>query len=505
MSKPLVECVPNFSEGRNLELVEAIVGAMRAVPGVRVLDVESDADHNRSVVTLVGSPPAVQEAAFQGIAKAAELIDMDTHRGAHPRMGATDVVPFVPISGVTMEECVALAHELGQRVAETLGIPVYHYEAAALRPERVNLEDVRRGEYELLKKEIGVKPERAPDRGPSALGKAGATIIGARPYLVAFNAYLNTADVAIANRIARALRQSNGGFRFVKGMGVLVAGQAQVSMNLTDFTQTPMFRVLEAVKREAARYGVAVTHTELVGLVPEQALVDAAQWYMQLDLFTPEQIIERKLAAMDEGAPLGFLDAVAANTPTPGGGSAAALAGALGAALAAMVGRLTVGKRKYAAVEQEMATLIIKAEKLRATLTARMDEDATAFDAVMAAFKLPKGTEEEQGARNAAIQKATIGAAEVPLGTARDALSVMELALTVARKGNVNAVSDAASAAWMAMASIQSALLNVRINAASLEDQTLKGAWQTEIGRILARAESLLAQVQEAAVTRGGL
>ena len=503
--KPLVECVPNFSEGRRPEVIEAIVAAMRAVPEVRVLDVESDADHNRSVVTLVGPPAAVREAAFQGIARAAELIDMDAHQGEHPRLGATDVVPFVPISGVTMQECVALAHELGTCVAETLGIPVYHYESAALRPERVNLEDVRRGEYELLKKEIGVKPERAPDRGSAVLGKAGATIIGARPYLVAFNAYLNTSDVAIANRIARALRHSNGGFRFVKGMGVLVAGQAQVSMNLTDFTQTPMFRVLEAVKREAARYGVTVTHTELVGLVPEQALVDAAQWYMQLDLFTPEQIIERKLAALDEGAPLGFLESVAANTPTPGGGSVAALAGALGAALAAMVGRLTVGKRKYAAVEEEMAALIIKAEQLRAALTARMDEDAVAFDAVMAAFKLPKGTEEEQAARNAAIQKATIGAAEVPLATARDALKVMEFALTVARKGNVNAVSDAASAAWMSMASIQSAALNVRINAASIEDPALKSAWEREIAQIITRAESLLAQVQEAAVTRGGL
>lgn len=503
--KPLVECVPNFSEGRRPEVIAAIVAAMRAVPEVRVLDVESDADHNRSVVTLVGPPAAVQEAAFQGIAKAAELIDMDAHQGAHPRLGATDVVPFVPISGVTMQECVALAHELGQRVADTLGIPVYHYEAAALHPERVNLEDVRRGEYELLKKEIGVKPERAPDRGPKVLGKAGATIIGARPYLIAFNAYLNTTDVALANRIARALRHSNGGFRFVKAMGVLVAGQAQVSMNLTDFTQTPMFRVLEALKREAARYGVTVTHTELVGLVPEQALVDAAQWYMQLDLFSPDQIIERKLATLDEGAPLGFLEAVAANSPTPGGGSVAALAGALGAALAAMVARLTVGKRKYAAVEGEMTALILKAEQLRAALTARMDEDAVAFNAVMAAFKLPKATEEEQAARNAAIQKATIGAAEVPLATARDALQVMELALVVAQKGNLNAVSDAASAAWMAMASIQSAALNVRINAISIEDQALKSTWERELGQLLTRANALLAQVQEAAVTRGGL
>lgn len=503
--KPLVECVPNFSEGRRPEVVKAIIDAMRAVPDVRVLDAESDADHNRSVITLVGPGAALQEAAFRGIAKAAELIDMDAHQGAHPRLGATDVVPFVPISGVTMQECIELAHGLGKRVAEELGIPVYCYESAALRPERTNLEDVRRGEYELLKKEIGVKPERAPDFGPTTLGKAGATIIGARPYLIAFNAYLNTADVDIANKIARALRNSNGGFRFVKGMGVLVAGQAQVSMNLTDFTRTPVYRVLEAVRREAARYGVTVTHTELVGLIPEDALVDAAQWYMQMDLFSPEQIIERKLAGLDESAPLGFLDAVAADSPAPGGGSVAALAGALAAALAAMVARLTVGKRKYAAAEAEMQALILKAEPLRATLTARMDEDADAFNAVMAAFKLPKETEEEQSARNAAIQAATIRAAEVPLSTARDCLAAMELALTVALKGNTNAASDAATAAWMGMAGIQGAALNVRINAASIEDPALKQRWQTELDRLMIRASSLLAQVQEAVTKRGGL
>ncbi len=503
--KPLVECVPNFSEGRRPEVVTAIVDAMRAVPEVRVLDVESDADHNRSVVTLVGPGVAVQEAAFQGIAKAAGLIDMDVHRGEHPRLGATDVVPFVPISGVTMQECIELAHGLGQRVAEELSLPVYFYESAAQRPERTNLEDVRRGEYELLKKEITVKPERAPDCGPATLGKAGAVIIGARPYLVAFNAYLNTTDVDIANKIARAMRNSTGGFRFVKGMGVLVAGQAQVSMNLTDFTRTPMYRVLEAVKREAAHYGVTVTHTELVGLVPEAALVDAAQWYMQLDLFTPEQIIERKLAGLDEGAPQGFLEAVAANSPAPGGGSVAALAGALAAALATMVARLTVGKRKYAAAEDEMRALILKAEQLRTTLTARIDEDADAFNAVMAAFKLPKETEEEQAARNAAIQAATIRAAETPLATAQDCLAAMELVLAVALKGNLNAVSDAATAAWMSMAGIQGAMLNVRINAVSIEDQTLKQGWLAELARIEARANSLLAQTQEAAVKRGGL
>ncbi len=503
--KPLVECVPNFSEGRDRAVIEAIVAAMRAVPGVQLLGYESDVDHNRTVVTLVGAPVAVQEAAFQGIKTAAGLIDMDQHRGEHPRLGATDVVPFVPISGVLMSDCITLAQDLGRRVGEELGIPVYLYERAALRPERTNLEDVRRGEYELLKKEIGVNPARDPDFGPKTLGKAGATIIGARPYLVAFNAYLNTADVRIAQAIAQAVRQSSGGYRYVKAMGILVAGQAQVSMNMTNFSSTPLHRVLETVRSEAARYGARVTHTEIVGLTPQQVLLDAAQWYLQLDDFDGEQILENKLAAQDEGAPLGFLDAVAANTPTPGGGSVAALAGALAAALTTMVGRLTVGKKKYADVKDEVGAIILDAERLRATLAARINEDAAAFDAVMAANKLPKETPEEQAARAAAVQAATVTAAEVPLATARDALRVMELADEVARKGNVNAVTDAATAGWLALAAMQGAALNVRVNAASLEDAAQKAAWLAEVTQILTRAQTLIAQIQTTAEQRAGL
>ncbi|HOU15126.1 MAG TPA: glutamate formimidoyltransferase [Anaerolineae bacterium] len=503
--KTLIECVPNFSEGRRADVIAAIVNAMRAVPEARVLDAESDADHNRSVVTLVGPPGAVQEAAFQGIKTAAALIDLDVHRGEHPRLGATDVVPFIPISGVTMADCVALARDLGRRVGEELGIPVYLYEQAALRPERVNLEDVRRGEYEALKAEIGKNPARDPDFGPKAVGKAGATIIGARPFLVAFNAYLNTDNVSIAQKIARALRHSNGGYRYVKAMGLLVAGQAQVSMNLTNFPQTPIHRVVETIRSEAARYGVVVTHTELVGLIPQQALIDAAQWYLQLDLFEPDQILENKLAALDEGAPVGFLDAVAANTPAPGGGAVAALAGALAAALVTMVGRLTVGKRHYADVQEEATEAVTRAEKLRATLTKAMDEDSAAFNAVMAAYKLPKATEEEQHARDAAIQEATVHATEVPLATARAALEALELALLVASKGNVNAASDAATAAWMAMASIQSAALNVRVNAANLQDTAQKDAWLAELDAIDTRAQTLLKDVQTVAAQRAGI
>jgi glutamate formiminotransferase/formiminotetrahydrofolate cyclodeaminase len=503
--KPFVECVPNFSEGRRLDVVAEIVGVMRTVSGVRVIDVQSDVDHNRSVVTLVGMPTAVQEAVFLGTAKAAALIDMTRHRGEHPRLGATDVIPFVPLSGVTMEECVTLARELGQRVGDELDIPVYLYEAAATRPDRVNLEDIRRGEYELLKLEIDKKPERAPDFGPLVLGPAGATVIGARPYLVAFNVYLNTADVTVARRIARAVRFSSGGYRFIKALGMLVTGQAQVSMNFTDFTRTPIYRVVETIRREAARYGATITHTELVGLAPQQALLDAAQWYLQLDRFSPDQILENKLAALDEGTPLGFVDAVAAKNATPGGGAVAALAGALGAALTAMVGRLTVGKRRYADVVAEVSEVIVEAERLRAGLAAQVDEDSMAFQAVMAAYQLPQTTEEEKAQRQTVVHEALIRAAEVPLATAQDALDVMDLALTVARLGNVHAVADAATAAWMAMAAIQSAALNVRTNAVSLGDEARQRAWSTELRNIVTRAESVLAQVQETAVTRGGL
>jgi glutamate formiminotransferase len=294
--KRVVECVPNFSEGRRREIVDQIVGALASVEGVRVLDVQSDADHNRSVVTMVGEPEEVEEAAFRGIERAARLIDMDQHQGEHPRMGATDVVPFVPIAGVTMADCVVMACRLGERVGRELSIPVYLYEEAAARPERRNLADVRRGEYEGLKAEIESHANRAPDFGPASVGKAGATAIGARPPLVAFNVYLNTDDVEIAKAIARAVRHSSGGLHYVKALGLLVEGRAQVSMNLTNYRQTPIHRVVEMIRREAVRYGVAIVSGEVVGLIPNEALVDAARFYLQLDGFSPDQILENRLA-----------------------------------------------------------------------------------------------------------------------------------------------------------------------------------------------------------------
>lgn len=295
---PLIECVPNFSDARRPEVIEAIAAAIRAVPGVALLDIQSDNDHNRSVITMAGAPEPVGEAAFQAVKRAAELIDLDAHQGEHPRLGATDVVPFVPVRGATMADCVALARQVGARIGGELEIPVYLYEEAATRPERRNLADIRRGEYEGLKATIGT-PERAPDFGPARLGPAGATVVGARGFLIAYNVYLNTDDVAVAKAIAKAVRHSSGGLRHVKALGLLVEGQAQVSMNLTDFTQSPIHRVVEMIRREAQRYGCLVTRSELVGMLPQQALLDAAVWYLQLDGFDPQQVLENQLMAAE--------------------------------------------------------------------------------------------------------------------------------------------------------------------------------------------------------------
>jgi len=295
MTNPLVECIPNFSEARRPEVVTKIIDTISSVPGVHVLDHHSDLDHNRTVVTYVGEPGAVEEAAFLALKIASELIDLDQHTGEHPRIGATDVIPFVPISDVTMQDCIEMARRLGKRAGDELNLPVFLYEEAATIPEKQNLESIRSGQYEKLRTDIGKTPVKTPDFGPSTLGKAGATVIGARQPLIAFNIYLTTNDVSIAQKIARAVRHSSGGLRYVKGMGVMVEGRAQVSMNLTNYRKTPVARVVEFVRREAERYGVGIHHSELVGLIPQEALIDAAQWYIQLDDFESDQILEQKL------------------------------------------------------------------------------------------------------------------------------------------------------------------------------------------------------------------
>ena len=504
----IVECVPNFSEGRRPEVIDQIRSAIASVEGVTFLDQHSDADHNRTVLTFVGEPEPVEQAAFNAIATAAKLIDLDQHTGQHPRIGATDVCPFVPVSGATLEECVAIAKRLAQRVGCELNIPVYLYEAAALRPERTNLENIRRGQYETLKVEMGVNPEREPDFGPNKVGPAGATVIGARPFLIAFNAYLNTDDVNIADKIAKAIRHSSGGLRFVKAMGIMVAGKAQVSMNLTDFRKTPIARVVEFIRREAARYGCTIALTELVGLTPQDALIDAAQGYLQLDMFERDQILENKLrdAASDEIksiVPNAFLEATASGAATPGGGAVAALAGAFSAALAGMVARLTIGKKKYAAVDSQMKDVAAQADGLRGKLTAAIDADSSAFDEVMNAMKLPKDTSEEQATRHQQLQLATQHATDVPLQTAQLCLETLDLVHSVAANGNVNAMSDAASAAFMARAAIDAAGMNVRINAASLDDQVRArryvDEWKSIRDRAASRIDQILSEVEKRA------
>jgi glutamate formiminotransferase/formiminotetrahydrofolate cyclodeaminase len=502
MPSPLVECVPNFSEARRPQVVQSILDALDSPAGVLILDHHSDVDHNRTVVTLVGQPSAVETALFMAIQKAAELIDMDQHHGEHPRLGATDVVPFVPIRDFTMQECVEMARRLGKRIGEELNIPVYLYEAAATRPDRHNLEDIRRGQYEGLKTEIETNPDRFPDFGPRQLGSAGATVIGAREPLIAFNIYLTTADVEIARKIAKTIRFSSGGLRYLKAMGVFVDGLAQVSMNLTDFHRTPMAQVVELVRREARRYGVGIHHSELVGLLPQQALVDAAVWYTQMDGFVYDQILENKLSQATISQPettspqpsADFLEQLASAAPAPGGGSASAFTAAEAAALVAMVGRLTIGKKKYSAVEKEMWQMVESAEQLRRQLTGMVREDAAAFEKVVSAMKLPKDTPEQESAHQQAVQTANIEAARVPLNTAQLALEVLTLSIQAAQLGNRNAISDAATASALAHAAIVGAGGNVRINLAGV---TESGAGQPILADLTAVEEKAALVDQE--------
>lgn len=503
----LVECIPNFSEARRPEIVDQIVAALTSVPEIKLLDRSSDSDHNRSVLTFAGPPAAVEEAAFQAIRKAAGLIDLDQHAGEHPRIGATDVVPFVPISGVTMDECVAMAKRLGQRVGSELEIPVYLYESAALRPERANLENIRKGQYEALKTEIGTNPERAPDFGPARLGPAGATVIGARPALIAFNVYLTTDDVAVAKKIAKTVRQSSGGLPFVKALGLLVDGRAQVSMNLTNFRETPIQLVVEAIRSEAQQAGVDIHHSELVGLIPQEALLDTAVSYIQLHQFSPDQILETRLAMAQSSNnhSADFLDALASTNAVPGGGSAAAYSGAIAAGLVSMVAGLTIGKEKYAEVEAEMKTIRERAETLRAELTHAVTEDAHAFEAVMAAFKFLKDTPEHEQARNEAIEQATLNAAQIPLDVARKAVELMSLAERCAHIGNLNAISDAASAVSIARAALLAAGYNVRINVDALQKKATGEPLVLELDALEGRAGRINRQTRHILRERAGM
>jgi glutamate formiminotransferase / formiminotetrahydrofolate cyclodeaminase len=508
----LIECVPNFSEGRRPEVVGAIRDAIAAVEGVTILDASSDESHNRSVITFVVPAEHAVQAAFAGMREAAARIDMRQHTGEHPRIGATDVVPFVPLEDSTMEDCVALAEQLGERVGRELDIPVYLYERAASRPGRTNLADVRRGQFEGLEKELGTNPDREPDYGPNRIHvSAGATAIGARPFLVAYNVYLgDSGNLPLAKSIAKAVRESSGGFKAVKGLGLEVDGQAQVSMNLVDTDQTALHTVFDFISEKARAENVEVTWSEIIGLVPERVLFDAARDHLRLRDFTPDQVLERQVAramrASSEtettsGTPHApgaaataataseFLDAIASSDPVPGGGSVSAYAGALSAALTRMVAGLTIGRKKYAEVESEMTVVAANAEALAAGLSRLVERDADAYAAVSAAYKMPRDSTEASASRDETITKALLGAAEVPLETARLCSEAAALSASVAAKGNTNAVTDAGVAALLASAGCRGAAFNVRVNVISLPDRSLGEHLEREAAVLVETAE----------------
>ncbi|MFL5465355.1 MAG: glutamate formimidoyltransferase [Gemmatimonadaceae bacterium] len=504
----LVECVPNFSEGRRGDVVDAIRDAIASVEGVSVLDVSSDASHNRSVITFVAPVETAVDAAFAGISAAAERIDLCQHTGEHPRIGATDVVPFIPLEGSTMEDCIALARALGERVGRELQIPVYLYERAATTPARENLADVRRGEFEGLREELGRNPARDPDFGPSKIHPTcGAIAIGARPFLVAYNVYLGPAsNLQIAKNIAKAVRGSSGGFRYVKGLGLEVDGQAQVSMNLVDTEKTPLHHAFDFIKMRAEAQGAQVTWSEIVGLVPERVLFETAATHLQLTQFTPAQILERQVREVVSGGESvsGFLASVASSNPVPGGGSVAAHAGALAAALAQMVAGLTIGKKKYAAVDAEMKEVALKAVSLGNQLGALVKRDADAYASVAEAYKLPKEPAAAAARRADAVSTALLKAAEVPLDTARASVEVAALAALVAEKGNTNAVTDAGVAALLAHAAAKGAAYNVRVNVQALEDKSSGRALADEAEQLVKRAAEFAdrtAEIVERALT----
>lgn len=559
--KPLIECVPNFSEGRDTRVIDQIVGAIRSVDGVTVLDVSPGASANRTVVTFVGAPEPVIEAAFRAIKTAAELIDMRQHHGTHPRLGATDVCPLVPLSGISMEETAAYAHQLAQRVGEELGIPVYCYEAAATRPERKNLADIRAGEYEGLPNKLQ-DPEWQPDYGPAVFNpRTGATVIGAREFLVAYNVNLNTTSVRRANAVAfdvrergRVKRRGNpltgeivrdangepvripGLLKGVKAIGWYVEeyGICQVSMNLTDLRATPLHVAFETVRERARVRGMRVTGSEIIGMVPLAVLRAAGEYYLRqqqrslgipereilhiairslgLEEFGPfdpdKRVIEYAVARIEGQEPklpartlADFVDDVASEAPVPGGGSVAAAVGALGAALGTMVANGSAHKRGWDERWEEFSNWAVRGRRCLKTLIALVDEDTQAFQELMAAYSLPKVTEEEQVARRQAIVRATHCAIEVPLKTMRAALQALDVLAAMAEHGNPNAVSDAGVGALCARTAVQGAYLNVQINAASLADDPVAKEALSEGARLLddarAREEKVLATVRQ--------
>ena len=537
----IVECVPNFSEGRRPEIIRQLVEAVESVDGAAVLDTHIDPDHNRSVITFVASTETIVEAAVRVAARAAELIDLRKHAGVHPRVGALDVLPFVPVRGVTLEDCIHLAHEAGERIAREVGVPVYFYESAARRPDRVNLEDVRRGGFERLREEIGNKPERAPDAGAARVHEtAGACIVGARSLLVAYNINLHTTDVALAQRIARAVRGRDGGLRFLKALGFELRerGLTQVSMNLVRFEKTSLHHVFEAVRREAERWGVRVAGSEIVGLIPQAALDRSAEYFLQIENFSPDLVLENRIASAlarkresteqsrkaanwsaeveteaisrraeqahedaskpdNSGQSVGASDApLAAPDEITGGGAAAAHAATLAAALGEMVAHLIERKGKQEDVEREARDALQALETLRLRLSGAAEEDGASFAQVLAARRLPQKNEEERRARANAVEEALKGAASVPLEVASLAVQVGELLETLAELGEPAWLSDSATGAQLALASAVSARYNVLVNTSEIEDEEFAFEHVARVDDLLTRAREIAARVE---------
>lgn len=547
----LVECVPNFSEGRNKTILDAIAKEISDTEDVKLLDVDPGADTNRTVVTFIGSPEGVKEAAFRAIKKATELIDMRLHKGAHARMGATDVCPFVPVSGVTMEECVEIAKELGRRVADELAIPVYLYEEAATREERTSLADIRSGEYEGLPDKLK-DPDWKPDFGAAKFNaKSGATVIGAREFLIAYNVNLNTKDRKLAHDIAMSIREAGRNKRDADGKfvrdedgvpikepGLLKATravgwyideyqQAQVSINLINYNITPPHIAFDTICEEAAKRGLRVTGSELVGLIPLQAMLDAGRHYLLKQEKSPgvpeEELIKTAIMSMglrdvaefdsqkkiieyqvrEVKGPLvrkdlrDFTNELSSESPAPGGGSVSALAGALGSALASMVANLTIGKKGYEDSWDEMTDVAIKAQHLKDELLRAVDRDTEAFNSLMSAFGLPKKSDDQIAERESAIEQTTKNACLVPLDVMKNSLEVLKLAKIVAEKGNANAASDAGVASLMALSAVQGAGLNVKINVPGIKNDAFVDRMKNEVKMIIAEATKLQREIIE--------
>ncbi len=547
----LVECVPNFSEGRDLEKIKSITKEIEATPQVTLLDVDPGESTNRTVVTFIGTPEGVKEAAFKAIKKASEVIDMSKHQGAHSRMGATDVCPFVPVSGVTMEDCVQMAHDVAKKVAEELGIPVYLYEEAAQRPERKNLAHIRSGEYEGLPEKLK-NPEWAPDYGkPEFNSKAGATVIGAREFLIAYNINLNTRDRLLAREIAFNLRERGrakrdaegnivrdekgksikipGKFKEVKAVGWYIEdyGIAQISINFTNYKISPPHLVFDEAIKEAETLGLRVTGSELVGLIPKEAVLTAGRYYLEKQGKSPgvpeEELIDIavKSLGLQDVAPFDhkkkiieyqfkevedplveknvrqFVNELSMDSPAPGGGSTAALCGALSAALSSMVANLTVGKKDYGAVQSEVKDMAVEAQGLKDEFLRAVDLDTVAFDKVMESFRMKKKTEEQKNERDAAIQAATKEATLVPLGVLEKSIKALELAKSVASKGNKNSISDAGVAGLTARAAAEGAYYNIIINLPDIKDQKFKKEMREQAVAFMNKALKLSDEIRE--------